>query len=131
MVLVPPRFEVDRFQEVVSAVSSGDGQRVRFSGIADLGDASIVVGARVLASERDLPADGEPQGPEAWVGLTAVDETWGELGTVRAVEEGPSQALLVIDRDGREVLVPAVAPILLSVDEAAVHLACPAGLLDL
>ncbi len=129
--LLPPNFEVDRFQEVVFAADDGGDQRVRFSGIADLGDACACVDARVLAPEAELPEEGEPLGPEAWIGLRAVDEALGELGRVRSVEEGPAQTLLVIDHEGKDVLVPAVAPILMSVDAGTVHLSCPAGLLDL
>ncbi len=131
MAILPPNFEVDRFQVVLSATDDGEDQRVRFAGVADLGDAKTCVGARVLAPEDELSPEDEPEGPEAWIGLTAIDEAFGVLGTVRSVEEGPAQALLVIEREGREVLVPAVEPILVDVDEAAVHLACPPGLLDL
>ncbi len=129
--ILPPNFSVERFQTVASATFDGSDQRVRFSGIADLDAATHCVGARVLAPEDELPEEAGEEGPRAWIGLLAVDETLGELGRVVDVEEGPAQALLVIAHEGREVLVPAVEPILVSADEEAVHLACPPGLLGI
>ena len=59
--------------------------------------------------------------------------TSGEVvGTVTAVQHGAAQDLLVIERDGRQALVPFVTAIVPEVDVAAGHLVLdpPGGLLD-
>lgn len=84
-----------------------------------------------------MTPDERPDDPEEFydhqlVGLTAVDEDGDPIGPVTDVLHLPAQDMLVLDRDGREVLVPFVADLVPSVDLAARTLVVVAqpGLLD-
>lgn len=63
------------------------------------------------------------------VGLTAVTPGGDRIGTVRDVIQNAGQQLFAIDRDGRELLVPAFGAFLKRVDLAAgiAELDLPAG----
>ncbi len=130
MAILPPTLTLNRYQVVTSVRGEGAEQFVRFSEVGDLNDAEQVVGCRILAKAGELAfADDAPE-LESWVGFEAVDEALGSLGFVSAVEEGPFQPLLVIDHAGRELLVPAVEPIIRSVEGNVITLACPSGLVE-
>jgi 16S rRNA processing protein RimM len=50
------------------------------------------------------------------IGLTALDERGAVLGRVRDVLKLPAQDLFVIERHGREILIPAVPEFIRSID---------------
>jgi 16S rRNA processing protein RimM len=53
------------------------------------------------------------------VGLSALDESGKQLGTVRSILETGAKDILVIDNDGRELLVPMIKDFVLEIDLAA------------
>lgn len=131
VVLLPPSFDVDRRQRVTHVVEDGSGQRVRLSGVEDANEAAACVGCTVFASTGELPELSESPMEQDVVGFEVVDSHQGSIGFVKAVEMSPAQPLLVVEREGAEVLIPAVEPILRSIGEARVSVDCPPGLLDL
>jgi 16S rRNA processing protein RimM len=106
---------------------------VRFQGIEDRAAAEGIRGALFVSSEalRDLE-EGEFWTHEL-TGCSVVSTDGHIVGTVDSVIANPGQDLLVVATGSGEVLVPAVAPIVVEVDVAArrVTIDPPEGLLDL
>ncbi|MBM7772843.1 16S rRNA processing protein RimM [Actinokineospora baliensis] len=107
---------------------------VRFAEVPDRTAAEALRGALLLADTADLPPIDDPDEfyDHELAGLSAelVDGT--RVGTVREVTHGPGSDLLVIDRDGTEVLIPFVREIVPVVDVRGgrVVLDPPEGLID-
>jgi 16S rRNA processing protein RimM len=107
---------------------------VRFDGVADRTGAEALRGVRLLS---DVSADERPADPDEFfdhqlVGLRAVMTTGEDIGAVTDVLHVREQDLLVITRDGDEVLVPFVAEIVpeVALPGARVVIDPPRGLLD-
>jgi 16S rRNA processing protein RimM len=90
------------------------------------------VGKEVLIEPERLQVE-EPTGLDVLVGYTVVDVNLGHLGTVSGIMELPMQSILEIDQNGKQILVPAVEDILLSIDTdtKTVTLDTPPGLVDI
>ena len=91
---------------------------VRFAEVPDRSAAEQTRGALLYV---DLPPDEVPDDPEEFydhqlVGLTAEDTEGTRIGVVTEVLHHTGQELLVLDADGREVLVPFVAALVPTVD---------------
>ncbi len=91
---------------------------VRFEGVDDRSAAEQTRGALLYV---DLPPDEVPEDPEEFydhqlVGLSAEDTDGNRIGVVTEVLHHTAQELLVIDADGREVLVPFVTALVPTVD---------------
>jgi 16S rRNA processing protein RimM len=106
----------------------------RFTGVDDRTAAETLRG---LELRLEVPDDERPDDPEEFydhqlIGLRARDRIGGEIGAVTDVLHLPAQDLLVLDVDGREVLVPFVAELVPVVDLESGHLLVDSlpGLLD-
>ncbi|MET3960525.1 16S rRNA processing protein RimM [Marmoricola sp. OAE513] len=91
---------------------------VRFTEIADRNAAEEARGTLLVIP---LDPDERPEDPEEFydhqlVGLTVVTTEGREIGEVREIVHGTAQDLLVIDADGRDVLVPFVSELVPEVD---------------
>ncbi|MFZ4772329.1 MAG: ribosome maturation factor RimM [Ferruginibacter sp.] len=66
-------------------------------------------------------------------GYAVIDSACGEIGFVRTVLEMPQQALLWIDFNGKEILIPVVDEIVKKVDRKTktIHIEAPEGLIEL
>ncbi len=96
----------------------GDRLVVGFTEVSDRNAAEALSGALLLAevSGRGRPADPEEYYDHQLVGL-AVRTTGGDLvGRVAGVLHSPGQDVLVVAREGGEVMVPFVAALVPSVD---------------
>lgn len=100
---------------------------VRFAEVADRTAAEALRG-EVLRAEPLVGVDGVLWVHEL-VGAEVLDTTGARIGPVLAVEDNPASDLLVIDLDGREVLVPAV--FVVSQRDGVIVIDPPDGLLDL
>lgn len=85
----------------------------------------------------DRPEDEQPEDPEefydsALVGCEVVDSTGAVVGTVQDVAHLPSQDMLVVTSDEREVLIPFIEQFVPSVDVRGKRIVVtpPEGLLD-
>lgn len=67
------------------------------------------------------------------VGYTVVDATYGNIGTLAQVIDYPAQPLFQVLKDGTEILIPAVDPIIQRLDRETktLFLDIPNGLIDL
>jgi 16S rRNA processing protein RimM len=99
-----------------------------------LAEADGLAGVTLYVPEEDLP----PAGKEGFydfqiIGCEVVDTNGGAIGTVTGLLPVGGRDLLVVDREGREVLIPFMESICLNVDAAArrIRVDLPDGLLDL
>ena len=113
---------------------AGAGTRIKLRGIDTMDAAERLRGCPVLAPEASLA----PAGPDTYYlyqlagcRVTALDGR--ELGTVRDVWTIPGNDQLVVERDGREILIPLTRAICREVDVAGKRIVVevPDGLLDL
>lgn len=107
---------------------------VTLEGVVDRTAAERLLGAVLEADvdPGDVPAEPDEYYDHQLVGLRVLDAEGGEVGVVTAVVHLPHQDTLVVDADGREVLVPFVDALVPVVDLAAgiLGLADVPGLLD-
>ncbi len=70
---------------------------------------------------------------DSFTGFRVTDAKAGDLGTIAAVDESTINVLLQVEKDGKEVLIPAVEEIITSVDydNKALTVNLPEGLLDI
>jgi 16S rRNA processing protein RimM len=93
---------------------------VRFAGIPHREAAAELVNGELWGESDKLP---DPGPGVAYtfqlVGLRVVDVGGRELGTLREVHTATAQPLYVVEREGRELLVPGIPPFVKHVDLAA------------
>ena len=67
------------------------------------------------------------------IGFKVVDENYGDVGEIQKIIESPAQPLFQIFKNGTEVLVPIIDPILKKVDREhrTIHIEAPNGLIEL
>jgi 16S rRNA processing protein RimM len=107
---------------------------LKLKGIRSLEEAERLVGAEVFVPRSSLP-ELEPD-EYYWtdlIGLSVFDESGRLLGRVMRILPTGADDLLVLDRDGREILLPFLEEVVQSIDLKAgrVVAAPPPGLLDL
>jgi len=105
---------------ITRATIARRGIRVAFADVTDRTAAEEIVGHYLFvdAHHRVKPPRGRYFVHQI-VGLTVLDETGAVVGRVRDVLKLPAQDVYVIERHGREVLLPAVKEFVLSVDPEA------------
>jgi 16S rRNA processing protein RimM len=128
-------FSTDRGRlTVVASRWSGPRLLIQFDEVADRDAAERLRGVELLVevSEDETPDDPDEFYDHQLVGLRALDAQGDEVGRVGAVLHLPAHDVLVVERDGREALVPFVAEHVPAVDVAAgsVTISDHAGLLD-
>ena len=108
--------------------------RVKFEDIDSEEDAN-----KLLKSELYLPLEFLPQltGNKFYyheiVGFEAEDLSFGLIGIIKGVNDNTNQAILEIDRNGSEILIPLIDDFIKSVDRAQkkIILEVPEGLIDI
>ena len=132
---VPPNLDGPRHVKVRDVQHiSGDDWLVSFKGVKDRTQAEALVGKLCLVDTDELPEDYEDAlYIDDVAGYAVVDENLGSIGTLTEVLDMPGQSLLSVDRDGREVLIPAVDEFILDIDDEAetILVSIPSGLLNL
>jgi len=120
---------------ITSSSTSGGKLVVQFESVDDREAAEALRGVRLLlpASARPVLDDPDDFYDTDLIGLAARSVDGAELGPVRDVLHAGGADYLVLDHDGREVLVPFVRAIVPTVDMAGqvVVVDPPDGLLDL
>jgi len=108
--------------------------RVKFEDIDSEEDAN-----KLLKSELYLPLEFLPQltGNKFYyheiVGFEAEDLSFGLIGIIKGVNDNTNQAILEIDRNGSEILIPLIDDFIKSVDreQKKIILEVPEGLIDI
>ena len=108
--------------------------RVKFDDIDDEAGADEIMGAALYLPLTQLP---ELKGKKFYyheiIGFRVIDHQYGNLGKVTSVVDTTAQAILKIDKEGKEVLIPVSEHIIDKVDRKArkVFVTTPEGLVDL
>lgn len=66
-------------------------------------------------------------------GFIVVDEQKGELGPIKEILEYPTQAIIQVFKDGKEILIPILDQVIVKVDRKGkkLHVKAPEGLIDM
>ncbi len=107
---------------------------VKFLDVDSTDESSLLSGCDIFIPIAQLPKQKGTQLFSVEIeGYTVIDAIRGETGTVRTVLEMPQQALLAIDFNGKEILVPIVDEIVKKIDRKTrtIHIEAPEGLIDL
>lgn len=107
---------------------------VKFEGISSEEDARILLKKRVIMPEAMLPELDEHTFYDFEViGFSVEDQERGPIGTVVEVIDHPSNPLLSIDFNGKEILIPLNLDLSKRVDRTSktIYLSCPEGLLSI
>jgi 16S rRNA processing protein RimM len=123
---------VPYFIETVSV--TGNKAFVKFEEV-DTPEAAGAISKRAVylpKSERPKSGRGEFYDDEI-NGFVVEDETLGELGTITDVMSAGANRLLVMDYDGREVLIPINSPFIKSINKSKKRISVnlPEGFLDI
>lgn len=106
---------------------------VKFEEIGTIEQATPLVNAKLWLSLENLP---ELQGDQFYyheiVGYRVVDERAGELGGIQEIATMPTQDLIVLEHQGKEVLIPITDDIIGTLDRETrtLHVHLPEGLLE-
>lgn len=67
------------------------------------------------------------------IGYRVVDSEYGDIGTLRQVLDNPAQPIFQIEKNGKEVLVPVIDPVIDRVDREGrtLYIKAPNGLIEL
>jgi 16S rRNA processing protein RimM len=115
-------------RSIDAVVASVGGGVVTFVGLEDRNDAAALVNAELQVKRRDLVGDGDGAFLVDLVGSPVVDVAGASLGTLVAFADTGAQLLAEVKTtEGRAVLVPFVAPIVVDAGPPVV-LAPPRGL---
>jgi len=120
--------------KILSVREGPKGLLLTIEGVSDRNQAETLRDVDVEVDADLLP---EPEEDEYYwnemIGLEVFDKGERFLGRVGGFIERAGQDLLILDMDGREVLVPFVEPIIVSVDTEAERITIdpPEGLLEL
>lgn len=107
---------------------------ILFQDVRTLEEASQLVGAAVYLPLELLP---EREGNDFYshevLDFMVVDEFKGELGKVEEIIEYPTQSLIQIIRDNKEILIPIHDDIIKNVDKEkkVIYICAPIGLIDM
>ena len=94
--------------------------------------AKKLIGKEVFVKEDILAQGGAADNPLLWIGFEMEDEEAGRIGLIKDIFQTPTQWLAEVDHQGKEVLVPLIAPVWKKTDihKKVVFVALPAGLLE-
>jgi 16S rRNA processing protein RimM len=131
----PSRGGAERDYTIESVRDHAGRLLVRLAGVADRDGADALRGTLFLVDSADLPPIDDPDEfyDHQLEGLTVRTVDGRVVGTVTEVLHTPAGELLSVRGDDREVLVPFVSAIVVSVSlaDAVVQIDPPDGLLDL
>ena len=108
--------------------------RVKFEEINSEEDANALLGAELYLPLEVLPKlTGNKFYFHEIIGFKVIDKSFGEVGTVFAVNDTTAQALFEINKDGKEILIPINDQFIVKVDRSkkTIHLDVPEGLIEL
>lgn len=108
--------------------------RIDFEDVKDEEAADRILGAELYLPLSLLPKlEGNKFYYHEIIGFTMEDSVHGDIGVVTGVNDTTSQALIEVEKDGKELLVPLTDEILTKVDRKnkTLFVSTPEGLVDL
>lgn len=131
---VPPTLRGPRAASVAQIkYLKEDAYEVFFDGIESIDEAEKIVDCYCLARKEDLPELDVFDVPQRLIGHSVVDGNFGELGVVADVLVNSAQAVLVVEGNHGEVMIPIVDEFVVDFDEEqeAIFVSIPESLLTL
>ena len=119
---------------VEKIVNSGDKFFVTIQDIRTVEAASALTGKEVYLPLEMLPKlSGKQFYYHEIKGFTLIDAEKGELGPIAEVIEYPTQAIIQVIKDGKEILIPILDQVIQKVDRKAkkLYVKAPEGLIDM
>jgi 16S rRNA processing protein RimM len=108
--------------------------RVKLEEVDEEADADDLLKRDVYLPLTQLPKLGDNQFYyHEVIDYTAIDETHGNIGNIKFVNDQTMQALFFIDFNGKEIIIPVNDRFILKVDkeEKAIYFKTPEGLIDM
>ena len=112
----------------------GERALVQFEDVDSYDDAAELTGSKLFLPLTILPPLPDDQYYfHELAGMRVEDSISGNIGIAKEVASRLGQDLLIVEKDGKEILIPMVDSILTSVDKSAkiIHVSLPDGLLDI
>lgn len=108
--------------------------RIRFEEVSDEDSADRLIGADTFLPLTLLPKlSGNKFYYHEVIGFVVLDKQHGEIGNIVKINDNSAQALFVVLKDGKELLIPINDEIIKEVDRKnkSIHVETPEGLVDL
>jgi 16S rRNA processing protein RimM len=108
--------------------------RLKFEDVETEEDADALLKAELYLPLSALPKlEGDKFYFHEVIGFSIIDKNFGPVGTIVSVNDTTAQALFVIDRDGKEILIPMNDELIIEVnrDKKSILVETPEGLIDL
>jgi 16S rRNA processing protein RimM len=108
--------------------------RLKFEDVETEEDADALLKAELYLPLSALPKlEGDKFYFHEVIGFFIIDKNFGPVGTIVSVNDTTAQALFVIDRDGKEILIPMNDELIIEVnrDKKSILVETPEGLIDL
>ena len=119
---------------VEKIVCNGDKFFVSIQDVKTVEAASALTGKEVWLPLEMLPKlSGKQFYYHEVKGFTVIDEEHGELGPIAEVIEYPSQAIIQVFKEGKEILIPILDQVIQKVDRKAkkLYVRAPEGLIEM
>ncbi|MCQ2321349.1 MAG: ribosome maturation factor RimM [Bacteroidales bacterium] len=119
---------------VEKLIMSGDKFFATIQDVKTLEAAQAYVGKSVYLPLEMLPKlSGKQFYFHEVIGFALVDAEKGELGPIKEILEYPTQAIIQVFKDGKEVLIPILDEVIQKVDrkEKKLYVKAPEGLIDM
>lgn len=119
---------------IESSKMTGDKMFVRFQDVKTMEQAVSFLGMAVYLPNEMLPElDDNDFYFKEIVGFKLVDEKFGEVGVISDVLEYPTQAVIQVMKDGKEILIPIHDDIIRKVNKKSkvLNVNAPEGLIDM
>jgi 16S rRNA processing protein RimM len=112
------RTETKAFKRSITTMDVREkGIRVSLGDVNSRNDAEELIGSFLFVSETDrVPLSPGSYFVDELVGARVVDEQGAEIGTVKEVLKMPAQDVYVVEHEGKETMIPAVAEFVLRID---------------
>ncbi len=117
-----------------SKLHKSDLLRIKFEEVDTEEDAQHLIKSNLYLPLELLP---KLQGNKFYyheiIGFKITDKNYGEVGTIKAINDSTAQALFVVENNGVEILIPMNDEFIIKVDRAnrTIHVNTPEGLIDL
>lgn len=119
---------------VESQLHKSDLLRLKLEDVDTEADADALIKSELYLPVELLPKlEGNKFYFHEVIGFTITDQNFGNVGTIKAINDNTAQALFEIDRQGVEVLIPMNDELIVKVDRAnkTILVNTPEGLIDL
>lgn len=113
---------------------NGDKMFVQLQDVTKMEQAVVFLGKGVFLPNEMLPElDDNDFYFKEIIGFNLIDEEKGEVGTISDVLEYPTQSVIQVMRDGKEILIPIHDDIIQKVNKKAkvLNIKAPEGLIDM